>query len=101
MAAASSIEAFTEAVADAVTAVGRTTAGQYGDELGSEDKERQLELLLDHPREADDRYEEVDREVAYPDGRGKCAPVPRTRDRVEVNRPLKRCFASASSVGDA
>jgi hypothetical protein len=48
------------------------TTGQYGDGLGSEDEERQLELLLDHLREADACYEEVDREVPYPDSSGSC-----------------------------
>jgi hypothetical protein len=72
MADASSLDTFTEAVADAVSAVDRKTTGQYGDGLGSEDEERQLELLLDHLREADDRYEEVDREVPYPDGNRTC-----------------------------
>jgi len=72
MAAASSLDKFTEAVADAVPAVDRETTGQYGDGLGSEDEERQLELLLDHLRETDNRYEEVDREVSYPDSSEKC-----------------------------
>lgn len=72
MAYASSLHTFTKAVADAVPAVDHTTAGQYGDGLGSEDEERQLELLLDHLRRVDDRYREIDREVQYPDSSGKC-----------------------------
>lgn len=43
-----------------------------GRRIGSEDKERQLKLLLDYFREVDDRYERVDPEVASPDGAGKC-----------------------------
>lgn len=67
-----SLDAFTNAVADAVPAVDRETTGQYGDGLGSEDEERQLELLLDHLRTVDGRYAQVDREVGYPDCGGKC-----------------------------
>jgi len=72
MADALSLEGFTEDVAGAVPPVDGETTGQYGDGLGSEDEERQLELLLGHLREADDRYETVDREVPYPDGGGRC-----------------------------
>jgi len=67
-----SLDVFTGAIADAVPAVDRNTTGQYGDGLGSEDEERQVELLLEHLRETDDRYEEVNREVAYPDSSEKC-----------------------------
>lgn len=67
-----SLDVFTGAIADAVPALDRNTTGQYGDGLGSEDEERQVELLLDHLRETDDRYEEVNREVPYPDSSEKC-----------------------------
>lgn len=67
-----SLDAFTEAVADAVPAVDRETTGQYGDGLGSEDEERQLELLRDHLQTVDDRYAQIDREMSYPDGGGRC-----------------------------
>ena len=67
-----SLYEFTGGVADAVPEVDRETTGQYGDGLGSEDEEHQLELLLDHLRTVDDRYAQVDREVAYPDGDGRC-----------------------------
>ncbi|WP_435123767.1 hypothetical protein [Halobaculum sp. D14] len=67
-----SLEVFTGAIADAVPAVDRNTTGQYGDGLGSENEERQVELLLDHLRQTDDRYEEVNREVPYPDSTEKC-----------------------------
>jgi len=72
MGPALSLDTFTGGVGDAVPAVDRVTTGQYGDGLGSENEERRLELLLDHLREADDRYAEVDREVPYPDGAGNC-----------------------------
>jgi len=67
-----SLEVFTGAIADAVPGVDRNTTGQYGDGLGSENEERQVELLLDHLRQTDDRYEEVNREVPYPDSSEKC-----------------------------
>jgi hypothetical protein len=67
-----SLEKLTEDVASVIPAVDRETTGQYGDGIGSEDEERQLTLLLDHLREVDDRYEEIDREVPYPDGSGLC-----------------------------
>jgi hypothetical protein len=67
-----SLDVFTGAVAEAVPAVDRKTTGQYGDGLGSEDEERQVKLLLNHLRETDDRYEEVNREVPYPDSTEKC-----------------------------
>jgi len=72
MAGPLSLNRFTKDIADAVPIVDRETTGQYGDGIGSEDEERQLELLLDHLREVDDRYEEVDREVSYPDSGEKC-----------------------------
>ena len=59
-------------LATAVPAVDAETTGQYGDGLGSESEERQLDLLLAHLREADDRYRAVEREVPYPDGSGRC-----------------------------
>lgn len=67
-----SLDRFTEDVADAVPVVDSETTGQYGDGLGSEDEERQLGLLLDHLRDVDDHYAQVDREVTYPNGGGKC-----------------------------
>jgi hypothetical protein len=66
------LETLTEDVATAVPTVDAVTTGQYGDGLGSENEERQVELLLEHLREADDRYRGVDREVPYPDGSGRC-----------------------------
>ena len=66
------LEALTEDVATAVPAVDAVTTGQYGEGLGSENEERQVDLLLEHLREADDRYRAVEREVPYPDGSGRC-----------------------------
>lgn len=67
MAAPLSLEAFTEDIAAAVLAVDQETTGQYGDGLGSEDEERQLDLLLEHLLAMNDRYSAVNREVAYPE----------------------------------
>lgn len=66
------LAALTEDLAAAVPVVDGETAGQYGDGLGSEDEERQIESLLERLREADDRYRAVEREVPYPDGPGRC-----------------------------
>lgn len=67
-----SLNRFTKDIADVVSIVDSETTGQYGDGLGSEDEERQMELLLNHLCERDDRYEEVDREVSYPNSSEKC-----------------------------
>jgi hypothetical protein len=60
------------ALAEVLPDVDGETTGQYGDGLGSEDEERQLELLLDRLRERDARYQGIEREVAYPERSGKC-----------------------------
>jgi hypothetical protein len=72
MADSLSLHRLTKDIADAVPVVDSETTGQYGDGLGSEDEERQLELLLDYLRGTDERYEEIGCEVSYPDGGGKC-----------------------------
>jgi hypothetical protein len=69
------LETLTEDTAAAVPAVDAETTGQYGDGLGSENEERQVDLLLDHLRGVDDRYRTVEREVPYPDGAGRCDVV--------------------------
>lgn len=74
----------TERLAEAVPDVDGETTGQYGDGLGSEDEERQLELLLDRLRELDARYQGIEREVAYPERSGKCDLVLTDGTPVEV-----------------
>lgn len=72
MADALSLDRLTEDIAGSVPPVDSEMTGQYGDGLGSEDEERQLQLLLDYLRGTDGRYEGVNREVPYPDGGGRC-----------------------------
>ena len=79
-----SLAELTEDAASAVPTVDRETTGQYGAGLGSESEERQLELLLDHLRDADERYASVEREVRYPDGDGRCDLVLPTGTPVEA-----------------
>ncbi len=78
------LETLTEDLATALPAVDAETTGQYGDGLGSENEERQVELLLEHLRETDDRYRAVEREVPYPDGPGRCDIVLPSGTPVEV-----------------
>lgn len=72
MARSLSLARLTEDMADVIPDVDAETIGQYGDGLGSEDEERQVELLLDRLRDTGERYKRVEREVSYPDGGGKC-----------------------------
>jgi len=59
-------------MAEILPDVDSQTTGQYGDGLGSENEERQIELLLQHLREQDNRYREVEREVSYPASSERC-----------------------------
>lgn len=79
-----SLDVLTEDIAAAIPAVDAETTGQYGDGLGSETEERQIESVLDHLRNGDERYEAVEREVAYPDRDGRCDLVLPTGTRVEA-----------------
>jgi hypothetical protein len=67
-----SLAELTKDMADVVPDVDAETSGQYGDGLGSEDEERQVESLLDRLRDTDERYKRVEREVSYPGGGGIC-----------------------------
>lgn len=84
MAESLSLEKFTQDLADVIPDVDRETTGQYGDGLGSENEERQLELFLAHLRRTDDRYERVDREMTYPDSSGRCDLILPTGMAVEA-----------------
>lgn len=79
-----SLEELTEDMAAVIPTVDAETTGQYGDGLGSEDEERQIELILDHLRSTDERYEAVEREVSYPDLDGRCDLVLPTETSVEA-----------------
>ena len=84
MAGPLSLDELTADLANAIPVVDAETTGQYGAGLGSETEDRQLELLLDSLRDADDRYEAIEREVAYPDGDGRCDLVLPTGTAVEA-----------------
>jgi hypothetical protein len=72
MASELSLEHLTEDMAEAISDVDSRTTGQYGDGIGSENEERQIELLLEELRKQDTRYEEVEREVPYPESSERC-----------------------------
>lgn len=61
-----SLEELTVDLANVIPAIDAETTGQYGAGLGSETEDRQLELLLNYLRDADARYEAIEREVAVP-----------------------------------
>lgn len=67
-----SLQELTQDTAAAVPTVDRRTTGQYGDGIGSENEERQMELLLEQLREEETRYTDIEREIRYPEGGGKC-----------------------------
>jgi hypothetical protein len=67
-----SLGELTADMAEVAPDVDSQTTGQYGDGIGSENEERQIELLLEDLREQDSRYEEVDREVPYPESSERC-----------------------------
>ena len=78
------LETLTGDLATSVPAVDARTTGRYGDGLGSENEERQVELLLEHLRGVDEHYRGIDREVPYPDGSGRCDLVLPTGTPVEA-----------------
>lgn len=59
-------------IATVLPEVDSKTRGQYGDGLGSEDEERQLDLLFDALKEYDSNYTAVNREVSYPTTAERC-----------------------------
>jgi len=67
-----SLAELTKDMADVVPDVDAGTSGKYGNGLGSEDEERQVELLLNRIRDTGEHYKKLKREVSYPDGGGKC-----------------------------
>lgn len=75
MTEALSLEEVTQGMARAIPTVDSRTTGQYGDGIGSENEDRQIELLLEQLRQDDTRYADIEREVEYPAGVGKCDMV--------------------------
>ena len=67
-----SLEDLTVDMAEVIADVDSRTTGQYGDGIGSENEERQIELLLQALREQDSHYEHVEREVSYPESAERC-----------------------------
>jgi hypothetical protein len=59
-------------MAEVLPNVDSQTTGQYGDGIGSENEERQIELLLQHLREQGSRYRKVEQEVSYPESSERC-----------------------------
>ncbi|ESP88823.1 hypothetical protein [Candidatus Halobonum tyrrellensis] len=67
-----SLSRFAADVASAVPPVDAETTGRYGDGLGSESEERQVDALVDYLAERHERYRGVEREVAYPERAARC-----------------------------
>jgi len=67
-----SLEQFTRDITSVLSVVDSETTGQYGDGVGSEGEERQLDLLVDALRETDDRYHDLEREFPYPESTERC-----------------------------
>lgn len=65
-------EEFTMDLASVLPVVDEDTTGQYGAGLGSEDEERQLDLLVTALEKRDSHYQEIKREVPYPARSGRC-----------------------------
>lgn len=61
-----------EDIADDIPSVDAETKGQYGDGIGSENEERQMDLLMTALRERDPYYKDAQREVPYPTGDERC-----------------------------
>lgn len=59
-------------IASVISAADANTTGQYRDGIGSEDEERQVELLLEGLENHDSWYEGVAREVPYPSSSERC-----------------------------
>jgi hypothetical protein len=72
MTAEAQLEQFAEDIAGVIERVDAETEGQYGDGLGSEDEERQVDLLLEALQETTSRYRETQREVRYPNRSERC-----------------------------
>jgi hypothetical protein len=57
-----------EDMASVIPSVDSKTKGQYGDGIGSEDEETQVELIMGELRDVDSKYENADIEVGYSKG---------------------------------
>lgn len=59
-------------IATVFPSVDADTTGQYGAGLGSESEERQVQLLVEALQANSETYQEVQREVPYPDQPARC-----------------------------
>lgn len=59
-------------IASVISDVDTRTTGQYGDGIGSEDEERQVELLVESLKDFDPWYQDVSHEVQYPTTEERC-----------------------------
>jgi len=59
-------------IASVISDVDARTTGQYGDGIGSEDEERQVELIIDALKDIDPWYQDVSHEVRYPTTEERC-----------------------------
>jgi hypothetical protein len=66
------LRALADDISEAIKAVDRRTVGQYGEGIGSEDEEDQLELLLEELRKQSGRYSEAELEAPYPNSEQSC-----------------------------
>lgn len=67
-----SLSRFAEDIADVMPEVDENTEGQYKDGIGSESEPHQLSLLLERLKQYASWYQDVEREVSYPNGGSKC-----------------------------
>jgi hypothetical protein len=66
-------------IADLIEAVDADTEGQYGNGIGSESEERQLDLLVEALRESSNEYQAMELEVPY--------PAPDSSERYDLRLP--------------
>lgn len=59
-------------IASVISDVDAETTGQYKDGIGSEDEERQIELLLEALKDYDQWYQDIAQEVRYPTTEQRC-----------------------------
>jgi len=94
----SSLTKLAEDISEVIPQIDSETTGQYGDGIGSENEERQVELILESLRNVDGRYRDVEREVQYPNGSGNCDLV--MSDGIPVEAKLLRYWRANGDPED-